>query len=66
MRSSSDWDCPTCVAAKAEDVCTVCRLVACTCEESLAERVADESRRDEWAAEASQGERAQLAWGGGL
>lgn len=47
-------------------VCIVCHLVDCVCEEALAERVAEESRRDEWAAEASQGERAQLAWGGGL
>lgn len=50
----------------AEPVCTVCHLAACTCEEALAERVAEESRRDEWAAEASQGERAQLAWAGGV
>lgn len=41
-------------------LCTDCA------EEALAERVAEESRRDEWAAEASRGERAQLAWAGGL
>lgn len=46
--------------------CIVCHFTPCTCEEALAERIAEESRRDEWVAEASQGERAQLAWGGGL